>query len=402
MHQMDRDMMTNTPRQMKISQLCRESGFKKSTIHYYLKIGLLDPPQKIGLNLFVYDDTHLAQLQQIRKLREQKNLPLSTIKKILLQSEAAPEEFSATISDLQLTNQKKNQILNAATELFSKKGYDKTTISDIVDALSMGRGTFYQYFEDKRELFIECIDRLTMVIVPKEAWDDIRNEKDPLRRAFVRLVAFQKAFPGFCGILNLLRHAIAGDDPVLAKKATEAFNSLIQPLIKDIRFGIKLGVYREMNVEMASYFALASSEMLGFRFMMNKDYTFEEGLETWFEFFSNAVIARQTSDADEVEKYILKGELTDQKGEVTQVADIRFDEKNSLAGRLGKAEIDLDLPKIVSFQIRHEGSLCKLELTMKDGQRLTLEVNPDIKVSGKAPFGKFLIDMQAISTLIFS
>jgi AcrR family transcriptional regulator len=402
MRQIDRGMMTNHQKQMKISQLCKESGFKKSTIHYYLKIGLLDPPHKIGLNLFVYDDTHLAQLQQIRELREQKNLPLSTIKKILLQSEAAPENFSATISDLQLTHQKKEQILTAATELFSKKGYDKTTISDIVDALSMGRGTFYQYFEDKRELFIECIDRLTMVIVPHEAWDSIRNEKDPLRRAFVRLVAFQKAFPGFCGIINLLRQAIAGDDPVLAQKATEAFNSLIQPLVKDIRFGINSGIYREMDVEMASYFALASSEMLGFRLMMNDDYTLEDGMEKWFDFFSNAVLARAISDADKDARYHLEGELIDTKGKVAQLQGIRFNETNNLIGQMGKAEIKLELSKIGSFKIKPKGAVCQVEVTLRDGQSETLEVEGDIKVSGKAPFGEFTIDLKSISSIIFS
>jgi AcrR family transcriptional regulator len=399
---MTRKIKKNSQQQMKITELCKESGFKRPTIHYYLKIGLLDPPKKAGLNLFIYNKTHLAQLQQIRYLREQENLPLSKIKEIFQQREAAPEMSPAEINERQQVGQKKEQILKAATELFSKKGYDKTTISDIADTLSMGRGTFYLYFKDKRELFIECIERLAMVIVPKEAWNDIRKEKDPLRRAYVRLVAFQKALPGFCGILNLLRQAIAGDDPVLARKATEAFNSLIQPLVKDIRYGIKLGIYREMDVEMASYFALASSEMLGFRLMMNDDYTFEDGLETWFDFFSNAVIARRNSDADKDEKYHLKGELTDTKGKVAQLQEIRFGETNNLIGQMGKAEIKLELSKIGSFKIKPKGAICQVEITLRDGQSETLEVKGDIKVSGKAPFGKFTIDLKSISTIIFS
>jgi AcrR family transcriptional regulator len=284
-------MIKNSHNLMKIAELCKASGFKRQTIHYYLKIGLLDPPKKVGLNLFVYGDTHLAQLQQIRYLREQENFPLSIIKEIFKKREAAPQTRNADIDERQLADPKKEQILNAATELFSKKGYDKTTISDIADALSMGRGTFYLYFKDKRELFIECIERLTMTIVPREAWEGIRNEKDPVRRAYARLIAFQKAFPGFCGILNLLRHAIAGDDPVLARKASETFNSLIQPLAKDIRYGIQHGIYREVDAEMVSYFALATSEMLGFRLMMNNDYTFEEGLRKCFDFFTHGVLA---------------------------------------------------------------------------------------------------------------
>ena len=50
-------------KQMKIAQLCEESGFKRSTIHYYLNIGLLTPPSKVGLNLSLYDKSHLDQLR---------------------------------------------------------------------------------------------------------------------------------------------------------------------------------------------------------------------------------------------------------------------------------------------------------------------------------------------------
>jgi hypothetical protein len=157
-----------------------------------------------------------------------------------------------------------------------------------------------------------------------------------------------------------------------------------------------------MDVEMASYFALASSEMLGFRLMMNDDYTFEDGLETWFDFFSNAVIARRNSDADKDERYHLKGELTDTKGKVAQLQEIRFGETNNLIGQMGKAEIKLELSKIGSFKIKPKGAICQVEITLQDGQSETLEVKGDIKVSGKAPFGKFTIDLKSISTIIFS
>ncbi len=209
MNEMTREIKQNSHKQMKISQVCKESGFKRSTIHYYLNIGLLDPPRKVGLNLFIYDETHLAQLRQIRHLREQENLPLAIIKEILQQREAPPGALPVEITDRQQVNQKREQVLKVATELFSQKGYDKTTISDIVDALSMSRGTFYLYFKDKRELFIECFEQLTLVIVPKEDWNDIRNEKDPIRRVHVRVLAFQKAFPHFRGILKRLLRRIS-------------------------------------------------------------------------------------------------------------------------------------------------------------------------------------------------
>ena len=386
---------------MKISQLCKKSGVKRSTIHYYLNMGLLDPPKKVGLSLFIYDDTHLTQLRKIRQLREQENLPLPQIKAIIQQGEEVPAPLPLEITDRQLTDQKKEQILNVATELFSQKGYDKTTVSDIADALSMGRSTFYLYFKDKRELFIECIERLTLVIVPLESWNDIRNEKDPLRRAYVRVLAFQKAFPGFRGILNLLRHALAGEDPVLAQKAKETFKSLIQPLVKDLHRGVDMGTFREMDIELTNYFALALCEMLGFRLMMDDRYTLDEGLEQLMDFLSHGILARRDNIYEKNTRNGLKGKITDQKGVTTQLQGICFDKTNTLIGRLGSAEVQVELENIDSFIIKKNNAVCQMEVKMMDGQRVTLEVSKDITLSGQTPFGKFKIPLKAISMLTF-
>jgi AcrR family transcriptional regulator len=50
----------------------------------------------------------------------------------------------------ELTEEK---IIEAACELFSKHGYHNTQVMDIVKAVGMSAGTFYNHFKDKRELF---------------------------------------------------------------------------------------------------------------------------------------------------------------------------------------------------------------------------------------------------------
>ena len=71
------------PQGMKIARLCKESGLTRSTIHHYLNIGLLHRPRQAGLNLRLFDETHLNRLRQIRWLRENERLPLAQIKELL-------------------------------------------------------------------------------------------------------------------------------------------------------------------------------------------------------------------------------------------------------------------------------------------------------------------------------
>ncbi len=53
--------------------------------------------------------------------------------------------------------QKKALILSAAAEMFSKYGYNKTSLEDIAKEAHIGKGTIYYYFPDKEELFIEVV-----------------------------------------------------------------------------------------------------------------------------------------------------------------------------------------------------------------------------------------------------
>ncbi|MED3763048.1 TetR/AcrR family transcriptional regulator [Ureibacillus sp. FSL K6-8385] len=51
----------------------------------------------------------------------------------------------------------KKLLLDIATELFSKYGYHKTKISDIVKAANLTQPTFYLYFENKESLYRDLI-----------------------------------------------------------------------------------------------------------------------------------------------------------------------------------------------------------------------------------------------------
>ena len=53
-------------------------------------------------------------------------------------------------------NQK--EVLDKATELFWEKGYNATSIQDLVDHLELNRSSIYNSFGDKYELFIKALE----------------------------------------------------------------------------------------------------------------------------------------------------------------------------------------------------------------------------------------------------
>jgi AcrR family transcriptional regulator len=56
------------------------------------------------------------------------------------------------------SQQRRDQILQAALGVFSEYGYEKTSIARVCEALGIARGTLYQYFRDKQALFRELIE----------------------------------------------------------------------------------------------------------------------------------------------------------------------------------------------------------------------------------------------------
>ncbi len=48
---------------------------------------------------------------------------------------------------------KKNEIAEAATKLFAIKGYESTTLDDIANLAQFGKGTIYNYFKSKEDIY---------------------------------------------------------------------------------------------------------------------------------------------------------------------------------------------------------------------------------------------------------
>lgn len=54
--------------------------------------------------------------------------------------------------------ERRDQIIEAAERLFYEKGYEQTSVQDVLDALSLSKGGFYHYFQSKIEL-LEAVCR---------------------------------------------------------------------------------------------------------------------------------------------------------------------------------------------------------------------------------------------------
>lgn len=82
-------------------------------------------------------------------------------------------------------NDKYLRILHAAIEVISKKGLDKTSISDIVQTAGVAQGTFYLYFRSKNALIPAIAENLLSTSLEK-----IKNRTSEQQSFWNMLVVF--------------------------------------------------------------------------------------------------------------------------------------------------------------------------------------------------------------------
>ena len=66
---------------------------------------------------------------------------------------------------LNLPAEKRDRIVESAREEFSSQEYEKTNINRIVQNAGIPKGSFYQYFDSKEDLFAYCIRQLYQQIL---------------------------------------------------------------------------------------------------------------------------------------------------------------------------------------------------------------------------------------------
>jgi DNA-binding transcriptional MerR regulator len=65
---------------MRMRELEKASGISRETIRFYIREGLLPEPERSHRNSATYTDAHLARLLAIRRLKDERFLPLSVIR----------------------------------------------------------------------------------------------------------------------------------------------------------------------------------------------------------------------------------------------------------------------------------------------------------------------------------
>jgi AcrR family transcriptional regulator len=271
-----------------MKQLSQASGLPVSTIKFYMAKGLLPAPKKEKPNVVYYDEAFLRRLMVVKNMRSE-GLSIKSMKSILDKypfekvsdwndfrdqargKESRELEEEERLAAMSGEERRTEEILDAAFRVFSLKGYHNTTVDDVAREAGISKGTCYQYFVGKEEIFIATMER-SMATLLAEADAAAVEAKDALAILGLKGLTFISKYRDlqfmFMGVIS---EALGGNERLKAK-AAEIFQRVAEFLALDIERGIEEKVFRPVDPVTVAYALIGIAEVVGNRYVVEEEF----------------------------------------------------------------------------------------------------------------------------------
>ena len=151
---------------------------------------------------------------------------------------------------------KREALLRAARDVLVEKGYHAAKIDQIATRAGVAKGTYYLYFEDKREIFAELVDglvaRIEAAIVRVDEHADLGAQVRHNIRATIAVLAEDAA------LARIVLGPSSGLDAAFAQNVSSMHVRVVAILSRALRDGQALGVVAEGDTDVLAMFAIGA------------------------------------------------------------------------------------------------------------------------------------------------
>lgn len=137
--------------------------------------------------------------------------------------------------------ERRNEILDAADELFGLKGFDGASTNDILDKVGIARGTLYHHFKSKEDILDALIERYNVRLLG--AAQDIAADKSiPVVERIIRVVMALNISGG--SSKEIMEHIHKPQNALMHQKIQKVIINGVTPILAEIiREGIQVGMF---------------------------------------------------------------------------------------------------------------------------------------------------------------
>lgn len=172
----------------------------------------------------------------------------------------------------QAREKRREGLLRAATRVFAKKGYRSASISDVIKAAGVARGTFYLYFRSKQDILFAVIDDLReqqkLFITQLSEQEGREAYSDPRELARQEFLAWLRFYDQRRDALKILLREANLIDAALEPKRAEVRRGVVEYLSKRTRRLQSEGVYQKgLSPEIVSHFLIGMVDEIALSYL---------------------------------------------------------------------------------------------------------------------------------------
>ncbi len=192
---------------------------------------------------------------------------------------------------------KKQEIVQAAIKVFAKRGVANTRMVEIAEAAGIGKGTIYEYFKDKNEIFAESFQHF-MNMMDTVMGRSLFKITDPVLKLKALITGWTEIISNFgFDYLEVMFEFWAegirashdgGMGLIDLNKLYADYRTVIKAILDE---GIRLGKFKKMNTTLTASILIGALDGLMLQWILDKSlFTIDDVATHLFDEFLQGII----------------------------------------------------------------------------------------------------------------
>jgi AcrR family transcriptional regulator len=160
----------------------------------------------------------------------------------------------------------RSRLLEAAEEVFAEVGYHDASVVKITESAGVGGGTFYLYFQSKKEIFDELVRDLNRRV--RRAMKDASAQgRDRLEAEVLGFEAYFRFTAEHTALYRIIRQA----EFVSPEMLRYHYDKLSEGYVAALRDAVARGEAGPIDPEVTAFALMGMGELLGMRWILWND-----------------------------------------------------------------------------------------------------------------------------------
>ena len=169
--------------------------------------------------------------------------------------------------------EKRSRLVQAAIPIFAKYTFREAKMNDVAISADVGKGTLYEYFDSKDELFLE-IFKMWFAMLEAQIQDVISAVKDPAQQIIIfydqYFATIEKYYETYYIYFDFWTELVR-NPKISSQEIKDVYQSLRSLMAGILEDGVNVGAFKSMDTQNKSIQLLSMVDGLLLQWLMDRE-----------------------------------------------------------------------------------------------------------------------------------